>query len=71
MSRIKRDIEQAIAAAGGELVALEQTKHIKTRIRRPDGSLFAVVWAVSLGDGARGWKNQLALLRRRMQEVTQ
>lgn len=71
MKRVDRDIQQAIAAAGGALVGTTQAKHIKTRIRRPDGSVFAIVWAVSPGDGARGWKNQLALLRRRMQEVTQ
>lgn len=55
---------QAAEAAGLEVVSVEQTKHVKLRLRAPDGREKLFVFPVTRGDNARGAKNAIADLRR-------
>lgn len=55
---------QVAVDAGLEVVSVEQTKHLKLRLRAPDGRERMFVFPVSRGDNARGAKNAIADLRR-------
>lgn len=66
MTKTERNIRRLVKSLGGALLTLEQTKHFRARIQRPDGSELTHVFAVSPSDSYRGAKNAEAQLKKQM-----